>query len=110
MKDDSRTRKAYYQFRVEVKLKSNSDEENHEMDMSATSPMVSRRSLLKQVIYGGSILSVGTYAGKAFAAVKNTYPGGNQIKSMRSMGGLPKKIRSICRVMVSYTLLLIFVV
>jgi len=31
----------------------------------------------------------------------NTYPGGNQLKSLKSMGGLPKKIRSICRVMVN---------
>jgi hypothetical protein len=31
----------------------------------------------------------------------NTYPGGNQLKSLKSMGGLPKKIRSICRIMVN---------
>jgi hypothetical protein len=31
----------------------------------------------------------------------NTYPGGNQLKSLKSMGGLPKRIRSICRIMVN---------
>lgn len=45
---------------------------------------------------------------KAFAETEdkkntylNTYPGGNQLKSLKSMGGLPKKIRSICRIMVN---------
>ena len=31
---------------------------------------------------------------------QNVYPGGNNVKSLQSMGGLPKKIRSICVIMV----------
>jgi len=30
---------------------------------------------------------------------QNVYPGGNNVKSLQSMGGLPKKIRSICVIM-----------
>jgi len=62
----------------------------------------SRRNVLQtniaSILCGAGSIMLGnspTFADE----IKNSYPGGNQIKSLKSMGGLPKKIRSLCRIL-----------
>lgn len=81
-----------------------------ENESSNAQRLLPRRNAMLSVAALLSIASFSVfvrYPNSACAAIeekKNTYPGGNQLKSLKSMGGLPKKIRSLCRVMVSSTI------
>ena len=78
--------------------------EKHDENNRSSSHGSSRRNVLQtniaSILCGAGSILLGN--SPTFAEEnKNSYPGGNQIKSLKSMGGLPKKIRSLCRILVS---------
>jgi hypothetical protein len=100
-----RRKVSYFAQRSEYEVVQKSQEKHDDKKVEGT---LSRRGLFDIVaVAGGAMLVSGTLVGPEDVAVAadtvnriNVYPGGNNIKSLRSMGGLPKKIRSICVIMV----------